>query len=274
MLPGAGRPGYDTGMIGFQIKKWFFDLWDNLLPALVMNVAFVAPLAVFLLLPGVVAPLGFLAAFLVTVLGFLLAFVFAGVCNRYTLDFSFARNFQFGQLLPYLKASWLPSVVLGTIMYGLGLFIRIGLPFYNQLNPTLGLVISVLIFWFTFFVLLAATYFWPLNAQFEPKIKKLIKKSFILVFDNPGFTLFMFLGGLIILALSVLTLTMFPGVTGLLLWFQVGLKLRMYKYDYLETVDPNEPRNKIKIPWDTLLANEREQVGPRTLKGMFFPWKE
>ena len=84
----------------------------------------------------------------------------------------------------------------------------------------------------------------------------------------------MVLGAILISLLSVFTLSLFPGVTGLLLWFQVGLKLRMYKYDYLETIDPNEPRNKIKIPWDTLLATEKEQIGPRSLKGMFFPWKD
>jgi uncharacterized membrane protein YesL len=261
-------------MIGFMLKKWFFDLWDNLLPALVMNIVFVLPLAGLLFALGLAAPLGLILYFVVSAAALLLSFVFAGVFNRYTLDFTLSRSFQISQLLPYLKASWKPSLALGAVLMGLGVFILQGLPFYNSLNAVLGLVISVIFFWIGFFALLSAGYYWPLNAQFEPKIKKLAKKSLILMFDNPGFSLFLLFGGLVILVVSVITLSLFPGVAGLLLWFQVGLKLRMYKYDYLETLETQEPRNKIKIPWDTLLAAEREQVGPRSLKGMFFPWKE
>ena len=32
-------------MIGFLIKKGFFDLWDNLLFVVLMNIGFVVPLA-------------------------------------------------------------------------------------------------------------------------------------------------------------------------------------------------------------------------------------
>jgi hypothetical protein len=30
----------------------------------------------------------------------------------------------------------------------------------------------------------------------------------------------------------------------------------------------------VRVPWDALLAEDREQVGVRTLRGMIFPWKE
>ena len=49
------------------------------------------------------------------------------------------------------------------------------------------------------------------------------------------------------------------------------MKLRLYKYDYLEE-NPDAKRND--IPWDALLIDERERVGKRTLRGMIFPWKE
>ena len=117
-------------------------------------------------------------------------------------------------------------------------------------------------------------YWWPLNAQIEPKIKKLFKKCFLLFFDNPAFTFFMFIGAVLIIALSILTASMFPGFAGLLLWFQVGLKLRMYKYDYLETLAPDQSGKKVKIPWNTLLQEERDRIGHRSLKSMFMPWKE
>ena len=57
----------------------------------------------------------------------------------------------------------------------------------------------------------------------------------------------------------------------LLLWYNVALKLRMYKYEYLEK-NPNAKRKD--IPWETLLAEEKEYLGKRTLKGFIFPWKD
>ena len=69
----------------------------------------------------------------------------------------------------------------------------------------------------------------------------------------------------------------------------------MYKYDFLEerqqaSADQTSAdqegtdegqveqaggkRRRVRIPWDALLAEDREQVGVRTLRGMIFPWKE
>ena len=261
-------------MISFFIKKWFFDLWDNLLPALIMNILFLLPVGAFLILPSIVAPVGLFLAFTVSLICQMGTFLLIGVYNRFTLDFVIGGAFQVSKLKNYFRTSWLPSIVLGAILYGLAIFLQIGIPFYTNFNQIIGLIVTIFMFWLTFFSLMAVQFYWPLNAQIEPSTKKLFKKSFILVFDNPAFSLIMLLGSIVIIAFSLLTLSIFPGITGLILWFQVGLKLRMYKYDYLETVDSTQPRHKIQIPWDSLLAMEREKVGPRSLKGMFFPWKE
>lgn len=90
-----------------------------------------------------------------------------------------------------------------------------------------------------------------------------------------------------------------PGPASAVLLLTVAFKLRMYKYDYLEelqqaaggetaggeTAGPEDAgpedaertgrrRRRVRIPWDALLADDREQVGVRTLRGMIFPWKE
>ena len=64
---------------------------------------------------------------------------------------------------------------------------------------------------------------------------------------------------------------MLPGISAVVLWISVGLKLRLYKYDYLEK---NPEANRKKIPWDALLVADKDRVGKRTLRGMIFPWKE
>lgn len=261
-------------MLGLFVKKWFFNLWDNLLSTLALNVLFVIPLLSALFLPGRIASLSLFLAVLSSLILFLLAFVYAGICNRFTLDFAAGRNLDINKTGDYLKQSWLPSLALGAIAFGLIFFFSVGVPFYYELDSTIGDIVSVLMSLVTLFIVLPSQYYWPLNAQLEPKIKKLCKKCLFLLFDNLGFTLFMLVGGLVITVLSVFSLTLFPGITGLLLWYQVGLKLRMYKYDYLGTAGQDPLRETIQIPWTRLLVAEREQTGSRSLKGMFFPWKE
>ena len=78
-----------------------------------------------------------------------------------------------------------------------------------------------------------------------------------------------------------------PGPASAVLLLTVAFKLRMYKYDFLEeqrAASSREPeagykpprgrRLRVRVPWDALLAEDREQVGVRTVRGMIFPWKE
>jgi hypothetical protein len=75
----------------------------------------------------------------------------------------------------------------------------------------------------------------------------------------------------ITLVLSVFTAGLLPGLAGIALSADVALRLRLFKYDWLEA---NPEANRRKVPWDDLLEEDRELVGTRTFKGMFFPWKE
>ena len=84
------------------------------------------------------------------------------------------------------------------------------------------------------------------------------------------FTLFYLVYSIICLALSIFTIGIIPGLTGMQLASQDAMKLLMYKYDYLEE---NPDANPKHLPWDDLLYDEREKVGPRSLKSMIFPWK-
>ena len=89
--------------------------------------------------------------------------------------------------------------------------------------------------------------------------------------DNPFFTLFLAVYQVINTLLSLLLAFLAPGFTGISLACSVATKLLLFKYDYLEE---NPEANRKAIPWDDLLYEEREAVGPRSLKGMIFPWKD
>ncbi|MDR0683993.1 MAG: hypothetical protein LBF83_02555, partial [Spirochaetaceae bacterium] len=105
----------------------------------------------------------------------------------------------------------------------------------------------------------------------DTKLTKIIKKSFIIFFDNPGLCIFAFFHNLALLALSVLLAFLIPGPAGILLFLDEALRLRLLKYDWLEE---NPDADRRKIPWESLLIEEREKTGSRSFKSFIFPWKD
>ena len=115
-----------------------------------------------------------------------------------------------------------------------------------------------------------------------------------------GLFLLLFLGAPTRLLAFGSPMLLLPGPASAVLLLTVAFKLRMYKYDFLEErqqasadqiradqtsadqegTDEGQveqaggKRRRVRIPWDALLAEDREQVGVRTLRGMIFPWKE
>ena len=80
---------------------------------------------------------------------------------------------------------------------------------------------------------------------------------------------------LILLALSVLPIGFFPSVAGIAIAKQNAFRIRMYKYDYLEEhPELKTPRERRRIPWEELIYDDRETLGPRKLRSFLFPWKE
>ena len=142
---------------------------------------------------------------------------------------------------------------------------------YGAMGNMLGVAAIVFLFWAVVIWVLSSQFYFGVRARLDTKIRKLIRKSFILFFDNTILAIVLAFGAIIVSGVSVFTAFLFPGLTGLLVWYQVAMKLRLYKYDYLEE---NPDANRKKIPWEALLLEDKERVGKRTLRGMIFPWKE
>ena len=74
--------------------------------------------------------------------------------------------------------------------------------------------------------------------------------------------------------LSVFCVGFVPSYAGIILARTNALRLRLYKYDYLEQHPELEsPRQRKNIPWEELIYEDRETLGPHKLKTIFFPWK-
>ncbi|MFW5745012.1 MAG: hypothetical protein ACOC2D_17195 [Spirochaetota bacterium] len=258
-------------MLMFMVKKAFFDMWDHFLSVVLMNLGFIVLLTIPLLLPSVLVDLSVSAALASQVIGGLIAFVYAGTISMAARDIANYERPEFGKVLGYLKDTWKSSLVLGLIWAAVVLIVVVGFPVYANMGNLLGLAAIVFLFWALVIWTLASQFYLPVRAQLDTRIGKVIRKSFIIFFDNTFFAIVTGIGSVLVIVGSVFTALLIPGIAGLLIWHQVALKLRVLKYDYLEE---HPDANRRQIPWDALLIDERERVGKRTLRGMIFPWKE
>jgi hypothetical protein len=257
-------------MFGFLIKKAFFDMWDNMFRILLMNLGYILVLAIFFLLAPLcasVVPL-FIA---VIVIGIGISALYTGVVSRMCADIADYRQPGFGDLVRFLKETWAASLLLA-LATGIYVFVvSVSFQFYGGLKSLPGTLAFAVLFWVTVGWILASQYFFPIQSRLDRKFKKIFRKTFLVFFDNPGFTIGLFLCSVIVLAVSLFTALLLPGISSILLFGNAAFKLRLYKYDWLEK---NPGTGRRSIPWDALLVEDRERVGKRTLKGMVFPWKE
>jgi len=257
-------------MVFFLIKKVFFDTWDNLIVIVLFNIGFAAIIAGTSYIAFLFEPAGF-GYFTTVIIGVFIFNLYLGGVSGYTADLVEHKSTELKSFPIYIKKLWKSTTVISAISIFQIAAIIVGFPFYFQIGGLPGLVGLVTLFWISVLWWMSVQYFFPVSCQIESSIKKQIKKSFILLLDNTFFSIFLGFYSIILLGISFFTALLIPGITTILLAHQAALKLRLYKYDYLEE-NPEAKRNK--IPWTELLYEEKEKIGTRTIKGMIFPWKE
>ncbi len=257
-------------MIGSFIKKAFFDGWDHLFSLILLNLGFIVVLSIGAVLPGSLG-LPAWAGIALGALSLAAGAVWWSASVFAMKDVADFGSFHARDIWPHVKAGLAPGLQVGALLAAGWFVVSVGLPFYLSIGGILGALAAGVIFWFSVVLLLALQYYIPLRARLGGGLKKNLRKSFVMFFDNPGFSIFLFFYSVILLAISIFLAFLLPGFAGLALAQDVALRLRLYKYDWLEA---NPDANRRAVPWDELLAEDRELVGKRTLKGMFFPWKE
>jgi len=274
---------YYNGVIGFLIKKTFFDLWDNMLRIVLLNLGFILSLAIPIVLPGFI-PIPVLTI-VMALAGLLWCFVYLAAVALSVKAISDHKIFGFADFGENIKAGWQAGMVMGLVCFFFFAVVRYTIPFYLRMNSIVGLLLSAVIFWTLIVALISFQFFFAIRSRLDTKPLKIIKKCFIIFFDNPGFSIFSLLHTMLTLALSVFFALLLPGPAGILLFLDEGLRLRLMKYDWLEVVSkgdaspeaanpPTDPPRRQRIPWDIILIEEREKTGSRTLRNFIFPWKD
>lgn len=261
-------------MVWFFLKKNFCDGWDNLLFLALFNLIILGlcALAFFAVssLAGISVPLSLCCALVFICALCVPLFAVSGASKRLA-DF---KSVTVKETFAAFLSVWKSAAAFGLLIAVLVFMAAVALPFYFGMGNMVGLLLGSVIFWVLVIAVLSLQWFMPLYSYFGGGIRKNIKKCFILFFDNTGFSIFMFVYACVIFALSAFLGFIAPGVSGVILAYNNALRLRMYKYDWLETqsgLSRKEARRR--IPWDELLAEDKETLGPRDFKSFIFPWK-
>ncbi|MFP4373416.1 MAG: hypothetical protein ACLFPO_03725 [Spirochaetaceae bacterium] len=255
----------------FWIKKAFFDFWDHFLAVILLNLGFIAVAAIAFVLAPEIQPAAPVLGVIILLAGVALLFVYGAAVAMSARDITDYHSLQWSSMLEYLRELWPAGLVYAAMMIGSLFLLTIAIPTYAAMNNLFGTAALALLFWAAVIWYAGLQFFLPVRTRLDRNFKKIIKKSFLVLFDNPLYALGSAVGFVLIVGVSVFTAFLLPGPAGAVIWLQAGFKLRLLKYDYLEE-HPDADRRR--IPWDRLLVDDRERVGKRTFKGMIFPWKE
>ena len=272
-------------MYGFLFKKNFCDGWDNLFSVVLVNIMFIlSMIGIIMLSSFVTSKLGddttnmafYLIQTGIMFLGIFILMIFALAYGELAVkiaQFESARFVDFFKKIPGV----LGDAALFALMITAIIFVSVYSIFFYvvQQQSLISLFVGALIFWIDIFIMLSLQWFVPIRCTFHNKFGKCLKKCFIIFMDNTGFSLIMAFYNLLLIALSILPIGFFPSIAGVAIAQQNAFRIRMYKYDYLEAhPELKTPAERRRIPWEELIYEDRETLGPRKLRSFLFPWKE
>ena len=261
-------------MVGFFLKKNFFEGWDNFLPLALFNLAFIVIAFLFFTLAYACTSIPVLF-FTVLFAGMLTLGTFLLPVSNLTARIADYKSFSIKEIGTELRQTWRHGCFFAALESFCWCVIGITVPYYFALRSFLGLFLGICLIWIFAIIQLSLLWFFPIRSRLETHFGKCLKKCFILFFDNTGFTLFMVLYSLFLAILTPFLAFLIPGFSGLLLAWNNACKLRLYKYDWIEQ-HPEIPIQTARkqVPWEDLLAEDRETVGTRSIRNLIFPWKD
>ncbi len=256
------------------MKKAFCDGWDNLFHIAVLNIAVSALcIGAWFLIGASLFSLPLSMFVFICCVAVIMILLFA--VNECMAAVAAFKSFTFKDIISAVPSVWKDAVLFGLLVSVCVLLVFVGLPFYLGLKNVFGVFFAAIVVWAAVIAMLSLQWFMPIRSQLKNGFRKCLKKSFIIFFDNPGFSLFMFVYNTVLAVLSFFVAFLIPGYTGIILALNDALHLRLYKYDWMEEhpeLTPKEARRL--VPWDELIAEDRETLGPRSLKSFIFPWKD
>jgi len=258
-------------MTGFLLKKFFYDLWDNLFFVMVLNLGFILFISLVFLLPMIHPIVGMI------LFGLLLFWLFVYICAATAAlgEVSDYRSLTLASFFTKIKSALVPAVVLLLSSAFIVFMLWFTIPAYFRMGGMAGTVAAFFSSWLCLFLVGAIQFYPSVYYRLGMRPLKCLKKCVIIFLDNTAFCL----GSLIVNV--ILTVLIIPAPCMPLLYLDQALRLRLLKYDWLDAKAAEQNNSqyeqgwrKTKIPWAELLEEERDKTGDRTWRSFIFPWKE
>lgn len=270
-------------MFNFFLKKNFADGWDNIFYLCITNLFSMAVLGLEILFLG----FGFadeLGAFLKNVVFIFLGGLFMTVNFAHGVNAAKIANFDKGTFGSFFRAFtyvWKIGFGFGAFLTISGLIIQFGIEYYLGFKNMVGFFLVAIILWFTLISVISLQWFIPFYFLQGDKngFKKCLKKSFMIFFDNPIYSILFFFYNIFLLAVSSISFFLIPGFAGITVSTTNALRLLLKKYDWLEEMEAKEPgfesnkKRRKNVPWKDLIADDVEELGPRNFLSYIFPWR-
>ena len=269
-------------MFGFFFKKNFCDVWDNFFYVAVCNLFSIGAVLISEFLLTLVLSIslqgGFKALCIFVVIIFV-CFLFSLIYISNGKSATRISNFSlphYADFFSGFRNTFVDAVLLGFFEGILICIVIISLPYYflkwAETKNLLQAFFVATIFWFLIMTLFALQWFLGIKNILGDNFFKSLKKCYILFFDNLGFTFALLLINIANILITVLTFGLFPGLAGIAVTNVNAFRLILRKYDWLEKQKECSKVKNDEIPWDELLTEDKNTLGKRTLKGLFFPW--
>jgi hypothetical protein len=283
----------------FTLRKFFWDLWDNLIWGMGANFLALLPMGLLFafqwavlgvepVIPGTTdftetiidpnAPFTsqdwlFFGLLALSILWFIFI---AGAVHKFTVDISEGHKPEKKKIGQYLASGWWDLLKYGFVALGFNTMALFSMYWYAaNMPPDIGTGLIAALILVMFFLNMVFANFLAYSNQKERGFWRTIKETVLFVVDNFWYSVFVLAFTAFLVFISVISALIVIGPFGIFLWFQVTMRLRLKKYDYLygegAAVKTGE---KKKIPWETLWFQEKEMVDRRSWKNIFTPWRD
>jgi len=177
---------YRTSMIGFFIKKSFFDGWDNLYLLAALNGIFLLVLLLFFAVPVALgAPMWLIIIAVACAIAVLSIWDVAVSNAMYAI--ADGKSVHFADIKAAIPRSAKLGLVMGGINIIYGVALTVALPFYLSQKAMWGVFAGGVLFWTMILAMLILQYVPAIFARDGGTLRQIFRTSLYLFVDNPGF---------------------------------------------------------------------------------------
>ena len=172
---------YYRPMIGFFLKKNFFEGWDNFLPLILFNGVLILIGSAFFTLAYAVSEMPVLSVLILFICILLMGILLLAISNLMSRIADY-KSFSFKEIGGEIKHTWRHGVLFALIETFCWVVAGVAVPYYFSFHNFLGLFLGVSVVWIFVVIQLSRLWLFSITSRLEKKFLKCLKKLFFIFF--------------------------------------------------------------------------------------------